>query len=725
MIPYMHNLSDAPIDAAIYRKQWKRGVPGLADGDGHPYCYIIINSAATLRSLTYKRSKATSTWIGQIFQHGHEEFFAKGKGKGLAFKKSIRPTRKVFHGGLHSVGACKLSPTWDSCGDDKREVGVCYHQYGDLHRQKLDKFNNSIATSFHFNHRFDEVVWDEDAKTISVDQAYINHFQYFRLWFNASEETLSKSNEYSHQFFPNVLKGLDKRDLKLPFELKEVFDNNLHKSNTTWIDLVEFHKQLANSKRVNDSKIVDINEPYLNLENIHFPHFTNDQQQLILAAMIERSLGNQLFVTTMFLNISSISSIREQLKVIKGIKAEDQEFWRRLFDSTTLTFPNSVSFHCQMTINESLIYNSIGYLHPHELMYSLRCPLPIEIDDIHLVSLKLLKVDLIKEENNQRQLFSNFEIPCDSRVNSKYLTSSYLKHTWTSYSEGLSIIVPAMDKSPIRSNIANLLEFIEHHLVLGANHIVISTAFTPLSLEMIQIQEVLGKYINDGQVIILSEVVYDENDIFGAKGLSWTKNFSQLIQSTLISYWFRGLTSHVSIMSLNDRLVIPSQLESHHLQDDKISLTNSIMKLDSFAMTSSLHSDETPNWIGLQYNNKVFISTLKRCIYPINQIINPSIFLECNSLKSNSSSHSNNYLQLYHIDRFHDDLFSYNMINKLEYSYENQYSIYYFPRIYNALKVKNLDILVDIPSISKYIDIPEVLWIPFQKVWDEVIESLH
>ena len=52
-------------------------------------------------------------WMGQRFPHGSEPF-----GHHLGFKKSIRPTRNIFQGGLHMAGACHLPPPWNGCPVD-------------------------------------------------------------------------------------------------------------------------------------------------------------------------------------------------------------------------------------------------------------------------------------------------------------------------------------------------------------------------------------------------------------------------------------------------------------------------------------------------------------------------------------------------------------------------------------------------------------------------------
>ena len=113
-LPYMYQKNTDSVK--IYESGWKGGL-GLADGDGHPFCYLLLNSEVTLvaqKALLQpgdiKFDQLGPRWMGQRFNHGTEPF-----GHHLGFKKSLRPTRTIFQGGLHMAGACHLPPPWNGC----------------------------------------------------------------------------------------------------------------------------------------------------------------------------------------------------------------------------------------------------------------------------------------------------------------------------------------------------------------------------------------------------------------------------------------------------------------------------------------------------------------------------------------------------------------------------------------------------------------------------------
>ena len=58
----------------MFESGWKGG-PGLADGDGHPFCYLLLNSEVTLVAKTamlqpgdIKFDKDGPRWMGQRFK---------------------------------------------------------------------------------------------------------------------------------------------------------------------------------------------------------------------------------------------------------------------------------------------------------------------------------------------------------------------------------------------------------------------------------------------------------------------------------------------------------------------------------------------------------------------------------------------------------------------------------------------------------------------------------
>lgn len=190
------------------KKQYSSG-PGLADGDAHPLCYILLLSECVHNHPEENMFNPSSPWIGQRYDHLPEQKSSH------AFKKSILPTSKIFYAGLHMSGACKLPHPWNSCEkNDARDF--CYsnrpRDYYGLSYTELD--NKQV--DFSFFQVFNGVVMDKDAKQMQVkSQGVIYHFQFHRQSMLASlfASRSTEKNEYALRFFPSVMEELQKRGI--------------------------------------------------------------------------------------------------------------------------------------------------------------------------------------------------------------------------------------------------------------------------------------------------------------------------------------------------------------------------------------------------------------------------------------------------------------------------------------------------------------------------------
>jgi hypothetical protein len=223
-LKYFHSPNASNVEM-IYN--WGGG-RGLADGDGHPFCYLILSSRVTLYQRAHMTYSAAQPWLGQRFAHDAELLGESG----LGFKKSIRPTRTIFNGGLHMAGACRLPKEWNGCAED---VDFCYGNNGALTRYTY--FQNGSAINFNLNHHFDEVVMDPDAKQVNPHtEAVINHLQYHRFWFGASPEALATQGVYVRDgYFRRVYEELDRRGLELPVSMPETAQKPFPEPDDNWI----------------------------------------------------------------------------------------------------------------------------------------------------------------------------------------------------------------------------------------------------------------------------------------------------------------------------------------------------------------------------------------------------------------------------------------------------------------------------------------------------------
>ncbi|CAE7267252.1 unnamed protein product, partial [Symbiodinium microadriaticum] len=192
--------------------QWKGG-RGWADGDAHPLCYLMLSSEVLYRPKgTPVEGDPKAPWVGNRFTRQTET----GK-KGLGFKKSILPTRKIFQGALHMSGGCKLDYPFSGC--DSAKEGFCYstlprHRYGITIEWNTTNGSQKMV-DFSLEQRFDGLILDKDAKKIDKDaQAVIYHFQVHRDFY-ITDAPVNSTNAYVKDFFPAVVKGMRQRGLEL------------------------------------------------------------------------------------------------------------------------------------------------------------------------------------------------------------------------------------------------------------------------------------------------------------------------------------------------------------------------------------------------------------------------------------------------------------------------------------------------------------------------------
>ena len=158
----------------------------------------------------------------------------------MGFMKSIRPTRIIYHGGLHFAGACKLPPKWNGCND-----GSEYCISGERPFARAVWVENTWV-DFHLNHYLDEVVMLHDAKKINASsEGVLNHLQYRRQYQAASQTALALHGEYTTSHFSPVYEALERRGLVMPIELPER-DAQRSTPTSNWLKFDEYYSAVMN-----------------------------------------------------------------------------------------------------------------------------------------------------------------------------------------------------------------------------------------------------------------------------------------------------------------------------------------------------------------------------------------------------------------------------------------------------------------------------------------------
>lgn len=582
-IPYLH---DKRVNTDVY-PHWNGQAmgKGLADRDGHPLCYIILNSVVTLFAQAHTAVDPLHPWLGERFSHGAERV-----GHGLGFKKSIRPTRTIFQGGLHLAGACRLPKPWNGC---QKDVDFCYNEGPSLGQVfRLTKFPNGTAINFNLNHRFDEVTLEQDAYTVNSEtQAFVNHLQYHRFWFGASAEALQVKSQYTSRFYDRVRDGLDRRDLVLPIVLPELQQKPFPLPDHEWIDLAVVHQEVdAVALRNGGKYIVDPaemssqNSPMMPTFTAQLPLFAHDKSELALGAIVERESDSfNLFLTTFFLSHAMIEPKDDGTQALR-IRNSSMATWKaaivKFKDAQYL--PNgkrrrSPKFFCKISnaagetpyiVEGSFIANRLTPdIGANRRLDTLRCPMQRSEEAYKKLSrhaTAAVQVEIFRDSVS----IMSFAVPWATRTNGKAM--HYHPHAsqfdpWFGYDpnhhgrwirDKVHMCVPGLESPPSKKNLPIYLEFLQHHINMGVKHIFLAASFTWSSPHMARLLRILKSFIDDKLVSINSHPSDDADFLYSFEGLSWMRDNIKINQVNMCTFLSKGVADYVAIWDV-DEFFIP------------------------------------------------------------------------------------------------------------------------------------------------------------------------
>ena len=557
--------------AAQVVQRW-RGGRGLADSDGHPYCYISLDSCVTLYHQVHSSVNPERPWMGDRFAHGCEPM-----PHSLGFKKSIRPTRTIFQGGLHMGGACHLPFPWNGCASP--DDNFCYDKSQTLRR--LARFPDGTAMEFHLSHSFNEMVTDKDSKRADpYSHAVINHLQYHRSWFGASKEALANKSDYAVKFFPRVLSELDKRGLRLPLVLPNKMAKPFPEPDDQW---AEWSSVYAAEEAKTAAKAIAVALPM----NVVLPSFAADGSEYVLDALIERASGSyDLYLTTFFLSHSMIVP-DDDGNTIHKINLQDSSavHWKastRSFKDVKYTPDGSrraqQKFFCSINNAEGdAEYTVEGEFMPNRLTPDknansradiLRCKIkdPEAAYKSFARSDKHLRATLLRGSS----ALITFSIPWGTRTQGKMLQTtaqSSRLDPWSGYDAAappsswrhrrISMCVPGLENIPSKRGVPVVLEFVQHHLLMGVSHLHLQFYFSWESRHMLRYLRILKSYIEEGSVSVSSHASVDNLDfVYSTHGVSWDRDSVKIFSVNMCLYLNKGMTDYVAVWDV-DEFFIP------------------------------------------------------------------------------------------------------------------------------------------------------------------------
>jgi hypothetical protein len=446
----------------------------FGDGEGHPFCYLQLSSEVTYSSKAAQSpiDQPDKPFAGQLFAHGPENR------SNLMVPKSIRPTRAVYYGGLHVVGACALPSPWSGCDDgadnnsSKTENGthvVVYESNPEFcsvgsstnfsRRATIRPDSGSTVAAppatldLHTDHFFDELVTDSDSRHIDArTEAVLSHVQPYRSSQGASLAALNTNGDYvGKHYFDNVLVGLKQRGLYVPVVLADY-------------DLAEDSEQVLPAGQALGMPHEDAQSSHARLANVQLPAWSADYSELIFGSVLEQKTNSSKAISYTGIDVFSMSqsAIRAQIARINkaGLNNIDVRF-RRMWErasaaSNVMQTAGAASYSCIVSIvspsdpvNSTFVVNTVDIvtsdaggsgrvggvnvdLESADVLNILRCRFDHSLSNAIAASVAgvvepasvVLHVEVVRQTKAQSVTLLRFTLDMEARINCELIRSS-------------------------------------------------------------------------------------------------------------------------------------------------------------------------------------------------------------------------------------------------------------------------------------------------------------
>ena len=413
-------------------------------------------------------------------------------------------------------------------------------------------------------HDFDEVVSSRDAYHLDVTkEASITQYILQRPECVASKLSLGTKSVYTVRYFDSVLADLQMRGLELMMRMYgDVSTKPAHNSMNEWKPLfiskdlnveVQPRSDITVEGGTEHMPVKPNNEHTTDLlpnnfsrrseqSEVQLPNFAIDFSDYIFSAMIERVSDSFDLYATMFLLCHEIVLPRHDISSESGdtVSPEVHDVWKRAMNSweKTVYTQNGLrqkhpAYYCNIShTSDGPYYIVEGAFIPNSAtpdsnvnkrLDILRC----KMEDTESAYMNLAGTSQEMRIEILRGDFSllSFRIPWDSRKTGymldepgdKVLTTidpwkgfnKSTPGTWTH--DRLYMCVPGWEDAPSKATLPVFLEWIQHHLLMGADHIFtgVTMAFSSSSFGLTR--RILSSFIDEG-VLSLNTHAGDDID---------------------------------------------------------------------------------------------------------------------------------------------------------------------------------------------------------------------
>ena len=265
----------------------------------------------------------------------------------------------------------------------------------------------------------------------------------------------------------------------------------------------------------------------------HLPSFATDESEYVISSLIERSsLSSQLYLTTFMLS-HHILEPNVAILMVKNVHPVMMETWKRVVSKFRKAkyLPSGArrqqtadeEFFCEIKHSpESKPYIVPGDFLPNRLTSDshanrqldvLRCPMKDSREAYEQFARgdSAIIVNILRGNTS----LATFTIPWKTRRTGYLMSSSKASSrldSWKGHEltlkgvnsnsravDKLHMCVTTTNEAPSKENLPLFVEFISHHLLIGASHISLPVPYPWNSPSMNQITEIFQTYIQEGR----------------------------------------------------------------------------------------------------------------------------------------------------------------------------------------------------------------------------------
>lgn len=440
-------------------------------------------------------------------------------------------------------GACRLPSKWTTCGASGVEYltdtgSFCRNDTLQPSRFNFAKFSQRAT------HDFDEVVTDADSHHLDGKSAgSVLHYLQHNTKQGASPESLLNTSIYTERYFEPVMDDLHNRGLSLLMTMQEKNEVQPYAVEDKWKPL--FSEEDPLELLLLSSFYVPESAFNFSLPNnfstrpheyeVDLPNFAVDYSDYAMGAMIERVSDSYDLYTTVFFLCHTLLEPKVGLAAqsVEKVSAEVYDVWKKAMNhfEATKYARNGVrvvppTFYCNISHTADGPYYLVeGIFVPNKLTPDsnankrsdiLRC----KMEDTEKAYMDLagstheLRVEVLRGNFSMMR----FRIPWGIRKTGYMLSEpadqvvtrfdpwkGFNRSTpgeWTS--DRMHMCVPGWEDEPSKATLPHFLEWIQHHILLGVDHIFSASIFSWKSNHMHTINRALSSFIDDGLVSLTS-----------------------------------------------------------------------------------------------------------------------------------------------------------------------------------------------------------------------------